>query len=79
MCELKSESKVCRLCNDSKSLEMFRKTKSGFRNECRKCENLQRIKRREVKLKNDPVYLQKHREYDKERKRLSRVSKKSTV
>ena len=75
MCELKNESKVCNVCNLPQLMEFFRKTKTGFRTECRKCENQKRVERRKLKLKEDPEYRERLREYDTNRKRLSRMSK----
>jgi hypothetical protein len=75
MCELKNESKVCKVCNLLQPLELYRKTKTGFRPECRKCENQKRVERRKLKLMEDPEYRERLREYDTNRKRLSRLSK----
>jgi hypothetical protein len=75
MCEQKKESKVCNVCNLPQPMELFRKTKTGFRTECRKCENQKRVERRKLKLKEDPEYRERLREYDTNRKRLSRMSK----
>jgi hypothetical protein len=79
MSERINESKVCKVCGISKTLDLFRNTKTGFRTDCRKCENQKRIERRNLKIKEDPVYRNKIREYDKKRKRLSRMSKKTNV
>jgi hypothetical protein len=75
MCELKNESKICKVCNLLQPIELYRKTKTGFRTECRKCENQKRVERRKLKLKEDPEYRERLREYDTNRKSLSRMSK----
>jgi len=75
MCELKNDSKVCNVCKLTQPMEFFRKTKTGFRTECRKCENQKRVERRKLKLNEDPEYRERLREYDTNRKRLSRMSK----
>ena len=75
MCEQKKESKVCNVCNLPQTMEFFRKTKTGFRTECRECENQKRVERRKLKLKEDPEYRERLREYETNRKRLSRMSK----
>lgn len=75
MSELKNESKVCKVCNLFKPTELFRKTKTGFRPECRKCENQKRVGRRKLKLMEDPEYRARLREYDTNRKRQLRKIK----
>ncbi len=71
--------KKCKICQIDKSLDMFRISKNYYRSECRKCENQKRIENRKNKLLYETEYKNKIREYDKERKRLSRSSKKTNV
>lgn len=75
MCKVKNDIKICSVCKLPKPLELFRETKTGFRPECRKCENQKRVDRRKLKLKEDPEYKERLREYDTNRKRLTRMSK----
>ena len=55
-------------------IEMFRFTNNNYRNDCKKCENKKRIERRNQKKKTDPLYEEKIRLEDRERKRKSRNS-----
>lgn len=75
MCEQKKDSKVCKVCNLLLPIELYRKTKTGFRPECRKCENQKRVERRKLKLMEDPEYRERLREYDTKRKRQLRQIK----
>ena len=76
------EFKKCRLCNEEKEINQFRKSGKYIRNECKTCENKATIERKKKNKKhilemekkwrdNNPEKLQKYREkyYDKIKKK----------
>ena len=67
-------TRLCKDCQIEKPLEMFRFSNNNHRLDCKTCENQKRVERRKKKLSEDPDYREKLREYDTERKRLSRKS-----
>jgi len=59
------EKKICRICNELKTLTEFHKkkdTKDGHRNECKEC-----VKDLQKKYKEAPGFKEKRKEYDKKR------------
>lgn len=71
---MEEKSRVCKDCFIEKPLEMFRVSNKNHRLGCKSCENKKRVERRKQKLIEEPEYRERLREYDKERKRLSRKS-----
>jgi hypothetical protein len=58
------ETKVCKTCNENKSINEFRN-----RNQCKQCENKIRYQRNKERRLNDSEYNDKWKKYDVNRKR----------
>lgn len=64
------ETKICIKCNQSKPISEFYKrkdNKSGFRNDCKKCNIKQRIKRHQINKKRQTEYYQNNKNTIKEK------------
>jgi hypothetical protein len=51
------DCKACRLCGETKPVELFEKTKFGHRSECKKCKYQQAVARLARKLDENPNHL----------------------